>query len=142
MVRSLLLCPTCLCRLKALPCLLLWSLALCLVMLDSPCLWLCLSVALCSEPLLSRACGAAEPNGMGPWCDDTIDDCSKRNRWGSHNLTTSRYLAWYKAVSDAVTGVDSQLSVGGPASSVRPTDTRNSPWPAVTYIAVHVSILR
>ena len=75
-----------------------------------------------TEPPLSCTRGATEPNGMAPWCDDTIDDCGKRNRWGSHNLTTSRYLAWYKAVSDAVTGVDSQLSVGGPASSVRTAD--------------------
>ena len=71
---------------------------------------------------------------MAPWCDDTIDDCGKRNRWGSHNLTTSGYLAWYKAVSHAVTGVDSQLSVGGPASSVRTADTRTSPWPAVACV--------
>ena len=72
---------------------------------------------------------------MGPWCDDSIDDCSKRNRWGSHNLTTSRYLAWYKAVSDAVTGVDSQLSVGGPASSVHATDKRNSVFGQSCHIA-------
>jgi len=58
-----------------------------------------------------------EPNGMGPWCDPSREDCGRRNNWGNNNLTTSRYLAWYKAVSDAVVGVDSQLTVGGPASS-------------------------
>lgn len=64
-----------------------------------------------------------EPNGMGAWCDERKDDCNKRNLWGNHNLTTpdsapvSFYPAWYKAISDAVVSIDSQLTIGGPASS-------------------------
>ena len=36
----------------------------------------------------------------------------------SHRVSRRRfYPAWYKAISDAVISVDSQLTVGGPASS-------------------------
>ena len=59
----------------------------------------------------------SEPNGMGPWCDESVDNCKIRNLWGNHNLTTSLYLPWYHAVSAAIVSVDPKLQVGGPASS-------------------------
>ena len=62
-----------------------------------------------------------EPNGMGSWCRDGAPgvNCNDRNTWGNHNLTSSEsyYPAWYKAIAEAVLSVDSQLIVGGPASS-------------------------